>query len=107
MRLSRGSVLQNFYLLKGITFFMIKKNKNIEYLNNELWVSDILFLVDVTAYLNSLDTEFKSKGKLLTEMSDNVKAFKVKLRLWKNQLKVQNFFHVLQLKLLNTFFPGA
>jgi hypothetical protein len=38
-------------------------------------------------------------------MSDNNKAFKVKLQLWENQAKAYTFLHFLHIKYLKTFFP--
>jgi hypothetical protein len=87
--LSRGSVLQQFfYLLKEIKLFMEKKNKRIEELDDEEWISDVAFFfvcvcvcvdVDVTGHLNTLNKELQGKDKLIREMFNNVKAFKVKL----------------------------
>jgi hypothetical protein len=46
--------------------------------NDELWISDLTFLADVTGHLNSLK-QLRGKKKLITEMSDTIKAFKVKI----------------------------
>jgi hypothetical protein len=43
-------------------------NKNIEELNDELWISDLACLVDVTGYLNGLRKEMQDKDHLLTEI---------------------------------------
>jgi hypothetical protein len=61
--------------------------------------------VDVTGHLNTLNKELQGKDKLITEMFDSIKAFKVKLRLWEKQLKVRDLVHFLHLKSLETIFP--
>jgi hypothetical protein len=38
-------------------------------------------LVDVTGHLNSLNKELQGKDKLITDLSDNIKAFSVKIQL--------------------------
>jgi hypothetical protein len=38
-------------------------------------------------------------------MYDSIKALKVKLGLWENQLKLHNLFHFSHLKDLDTTFP--
>jgi hypothetical protein len=63
---------------------MEKKNKRIEELDDEGWISDLAFFVDVTGHLNTLNRELQGKDKLMTEMFDSIKAFKVKLRLGKS-----------------------
>jgi hypothetical protein len=86
---SRGSVLQWFFdLLKEIKLFKKKKNKRIEDLDDEGWISDLAFFVDVTGHLNNPNKELQGKDKL----SISIKAFKVKLRLWEYKLKVHTLF---------------
>jgi hypothetical protein len=80
--LRRGIVMQRFfYLLKEIKLFTENKNKRIEELDDEGWISDLAFFMDVTGHLNTLNKELQGKDKLITEMFDSIKAFKVKLRL--------------------------
>jgi hypothetical protein len=61
--------------------------------------------VDVTSHLNTLNKELQGKDKLITEMFYCIKAFKVKLRLWENQLQVHNLVHFPRPKSLETIFP--
>jgi hypothetical protein len=67
---------------------MEKKGRNIEQLNDEGWITDLAFLVDVTGNLNNVNKELQGKDKLITDMCNNIKAFRVKLRLWENQLPI-------------------
>jgi hypothetical protein len=84
---------------------MEKKDRNIEEMNAERWITNLAFLVDVTGHLTNLNKELQGKDKLITDMYNNTKAFRVKLRLWENQLKVPNLVHFPQLKSLDTIFP--
>jgi hypothetical protein len=45
-----------------------------------------------------------TRTKLITDTNDKRKAFKVKLRLWENQLKPRNLFRLPRLKSLDTIF---
>jgi hypothetical protein len=75
--LRQGSVLKQFFdLLNEIKLFMEKKGRNIEELNDEGWITDLAFLVDVTGHLNNLNKELQGKDKLITDMYNNIMAFK-------------------------------
>jgi hypothetical protein len=103
--LSRGSVLKLFFdLLNEIKLFMEKKGRNIEELNDEAWVTDLVFLVDVTGHLN-LNRELQGKDTLITDMYNNIKAFRVKLQLLENQLKLHYLVHFPRVKTPDTNFP--
>jgi hypothetical protein len=41
--------------------------------------------VNVTGHLNILNKELQGRDKLITEMSDIIKAFKVTLRMWEDE----------------------
>jgi hypothetical protein len=58
---------------------MGKEDRNIEELNDEGWLTNLAFLVDVTCYLNNLNKELQGKDNLITNMYDNIKTSKVKL----------------------------
>jgi hypothetical protein len=45
---------------------MEKKGRNIEELNDEGWITELVFLVDVTGHLN-LNRELQGKDKLITD----------------------------------------
>jgi hypothetical protein len=82
---------------------MEKKNKRIEELDSEGWISDLAFFVHVAGHLNTLNKELQGKDKLITEMFDSIKAFKVKLRLWENQLKLHNLVpHLKSLEIISS-----
>jgi hypothetical protein len=78
--LSQGSVLKRFFdLLNEIKLFVEKKGKNIEELSDEGWITDLAFLVDVTGHMNKFNKELQGKDKLITDMCNNIMAFRVKL----------------------------
>jgi hypothetical protein len=83
--LIRGSVLKRFFDLL-----------------NEI---KLLFLVDVTGRMDNLNKELQGTNKLFTNKHNNIKAFRVKLRLWENKLKLHNLVHFPHLKSLDTVFP--
>jgi hypothetical protein len=84
---------------------MEKEGRNTEKLNDEGWITDLAFLVDMTRHLNNLNKELQGKGKLITDMYNGIKAFRVKLRLWENQLNLHSLVHFPHLKSLGTIFP--
>jgi hypothetical protein len=84
---------------------MENKGRNIEDLNDEGWITDLAFLVDVTGHLNNLNKELQGKDKIITDMHNSIKAFRFKLILWKIQLKLHNLVHFPHLKSLDTNFP--
>jgi hypothetical protein len=59
----------------------VGKNKIIEEQDVEGWISGPSFFMDVTDHLNmnSFNEELQGKDKLITEMFDSIRAFKVVL----------------------------
>jgi hypothetical protein len=84
---------------------MEKKSGNIEKMNNQGWLTDIVLLVNVTDHLSTFNKELQCKCKLITDMYDKIKAFKFKLRLSENQLKLHNHVHFPQLKYPDVHYP--
>jgi hypothetical protein len=50
-------------------------------MNDEGCTTDLAFLVDMTDHFNKLNKELHGKVKLSAYMYDNIKDFKIKLRL--------------------------
>uniref|UniRef100_A0A3P9NQ97 DUF4371 domain-containing protein n=1 Tax=Poecilia reticulata TaxID=8081 RepID=A0A3P9NQ97_POERE len=60
--LSRGSVLQRFYLLRSeIDRFLKEKDRPLHELSDPLWLADLAFLVDLTHHLNTLNKNLQGK----------------------------------------------
>lgn len=92
--LSRGNVLKRFFALRNeIAEFMKMKNKPIPLLTDSTFLCDLAFLTDITDQLNALNLKLQGKNQIITQMYDNVKSFKVKLRLWIKQMSEGNLVH--------------
>ena len=57
-----------------------------ECLQNDDRLNDLVFLVDITPHLNSLNARLQGKDKLFTNLCDDISAFKMKLHLFIRQL---------------------
>ena len=85
--LSRGRVLQRFVALKEeISQFLKNDSKKFEELESEPWNHDLFFLCDITAHLNDLNMQPQGKELIIFQLVGAVKAFKMKLHLFKSQL---------------------
>uniref|UniRef100_A0A4X2KNG3 SPIN-DOC-like zinc-finger domain-containing protein n=1 Tax=Vombatus ursinus TaxID=29139 RepID=A0A4X2KNG3_VOMUR len=92
--LSRGRVLQRFVALREeIIQFLENDSKNFPELHNEVWNNDLYFLCDITGHLNELNLQLQGKNQLIFQIIAAVKAFKMKLRLFKSQLSKGEMCH--------------
>ena len=79
--LSRGKVLKRFFALSNeIASFIKMKNKAVPLLTDSTFQCNLAFLTDITDHLNALNLKLQGKKQIITQMYDNVKSFKVKLR---------------------------
>jgi hypothetical protein len=69
---------------------MDMKEKPLPEFSDEDWISDFVFLVDMTQHLNDLNLQLQGRNQLVNDIFAHVKAFEVKVRLWEIQLKKQN-----------------
>lgn len=96
--LSKAKVLQRFYdLLEEIKLFMDMKNKPVEELNNEAWISDLAFMVDITSHLSDLNIKMQGKNMMISEFITVIQSFLSKLSLWEKQLEKNNAFNFINL----------
>ena len=99
--LSRGNVLKRFFALRNdIASFLEMKNKAVPLLADATFQCDLAFLTDIAHHLNELNLKLQGKKQIITQMYDQVKSFKVKLRLWIKQLDEGNLAHFSTLKSL-------
>lgn len=92
--LSRGNMLKRFYDLRNeVKSFMEAKGKGIPELQDEEWLTDLAFLVDMTSHLNELNTRLQGQKQLIIAMYQTVTAFEKKLKLWRTQVAANNFMH--------------
>lgn len=91
--LSSYKVLKRFFELRDeIATFLSSKNYECEILQDNQWIKDLAFSVDITNHLNQLNLKLQGKH-LVTNLYDNIKAFKCKLLLWEKQLQQENLSH--------------
>ena len=81
--LSKGSVLRRFYeLQKKVALFLKNKGQPMAEMEDESWLCDLAFLVDITTRMNELNTRLQQKAQYASEMYGHIKGFMNKLRLW-------------------------
>ncbi|UYV67078.1 hypothetical protein LAZ67_4003833 [Cordylochernes scorpioides] len=92
--LSCSKVLKQFWDLKEeICQFLITKNQDITLFSDQVWLQDFSFMVDITKHLSVLNLKLQGKDQIITNMCDQVNAFKCKLVLWEKQLKNEDLMH--------------
>ncbi|XP_060119664.1 general transcription factor II-I repeat domain-containing protein 2-like [Heteronotia binoei] len=100
--LTRGAVLKCFYELRSeIQIFMDKEGKAVPELQDNEWLQDLAFMVDITEHLNSLHTKMQDRNKVVTELYDSIWGFEMKLQLWEKQLQKNNLAHFPTMKSLS------
>ncbi|XP_045442552.1 general transcription factor II-I repeat domain-containing protein 2-like [Pipistrellus kuhlii] len=92
--LSCSKVLKQFWDLKEeICQFLITKNQDTSLFFDTTWLQDLSFMVDITKHLHDLNLKLQGRDEIITNMCDQVKAFKCKLVLWEKQLKNEDLTH--------------
>lgn len=87
--LSAGKMLKRVYdLHKEILMFLHHRNETqlAAHLENNEWVSDLCFLVDMTQHLNELNVKLQGKNNMINNLFYILKSFQIKLSLWQSQL---------------------
>ena len=80
--ISKGKMLKQFYNLREEIFtFMDKKGRFVSELQNEDWIWDLAFFVDLTSYLNELNLKLQGRGQLVHDLCKHGKVFQCKLQL--------------------------
>ena len=67
-------------------------------LEDENWLCELGFMVDVTKYLDDLNVQLQGPDQLLHSMFSKIKSFTSMLSLWENQLKDNHCTHFPTLK---------
>ncbi|UYV81485.1 hypothetical protein LAZ67_20001335 [Cordylochernes scorpioides] len=92
--ISCSKVLKQFWDLKEeICQFLITKNQNITLFSDQVWLQDFSFMVDITKHLSDLNLKLQGKEQIITNMCDQVNAFKCALVLLEKQLKNEDLMH--------------
>jgi len=97
--LSKGSMLRRFYeLRKEVTLFLKNKGKPVAEMEDESWLCDLAFLVDITTHMNDLNTKLQRQSQYANEMYGHIKGFMNKLRIWQAHIQDANLCHFPTLK---------
>jgi len=87
-----------FYLREEIENFMKKKGEPVLEFQSSEWMQKLAIMVDITQHLNNLNKMWQGRKTLVTQYYDTIRAFKLKLSLWKTQLPGDDTAHFLCLK---------
>ena len=99
--LSHGLALKRFYELRStMQDFVLGKGRDVKELKNSEWVKDLAFMMDISDHLEFLNKQLQGRNKIASELYDAIRAFKLKLQLFENQLAAGNTFHFSALKTL-------
>ncbi|UYV75065.1 GTF2IRD2 [Cordylochernes scorpioides] len=80
-------------LKEEICQFLITKNQDITLFSDQVWLQDFSYMVDITKHLSDFNLKLQGKDQIITNMCDQVNAFKCKLVLWEKQLKNEDLMH--------------
>ena len=67
-------------------------------MEDESWLCDLAFLVNITTRMNELNTRLQRKAQYASEMYGHIKSFMNKLRLWHAHIQNANLSHFPTLK---------
>ena len=96
---SCGNMLGRFHsLLPEIIQFKNLKKCPLTELEDENWLCDLGYMVDITKHLNDLNVQLQGPDQLLHSMFSKIKSFTSMLNLWENQLKENDCTHSPTLK---------
>ncbi|CAM2096980.1 unnamed protein product [Caretta caretta] len=85
--LSHGKVLDSFLaLLPEIKQFLAQKSQVFPELEDENWIWDVAFFVDITGHLNALKESLQGKNHLLPTLTASVRKFMLHQQLLSTQL---------------------
>ncbi|XP_012554783.2 general transcription factor II-I repeat domain-containing protein 2 [Hydra vulgaris] len=82
--------------------FLKIKDKDTSFLENNDWLNDLAFLVDITQMLMELNIKLQGKDQLISKLYENVETFVLKLKLLKQQLSQKSLIHFKTLSERNT-----
>ncbi|XP_032881422.1 general transcription factor II-I repeat domain-containing protein 2A-like [Amblyraja radiata] len=97
--LNRGAMLERVYALREeIATFLEGKNVNASEFRDPKWLSNLAFLVDLTAHFNNFNLQLQGRNQLVHEMCGHIVVFETKLHLWECQLEKSCYAHFPKLK---------
>ena len=81
------------YHTKEVLQFLKNEPQKFEELDSESWNHNLFFLCDITFHVNDLNTQLQGKDLLIFQLVGAVKAFKMKLQLFRSQLLKGEIIH--------------
>lgn len=103
--LSKGNVLKTVWgVLEHITTFLAAieptaaVNSFIEFLSSEDDLMMVAFMVDIFGHLNEFNLSLQGKNKVIADMRKEVKAFEMKLHLFRQDIENSKLLHFPTLK---------
>jgi hypothetical protein len=90
---SRKECSSVLYFKRRSSKFLQNEPRKFQGLENESWNHDLFFFCDITAHLNDLNIQLQGKDQLIFKMFAAVKAFKMKLKLFRSQLPKGEMCH--------------
>ena len=92
--LSKSSTLFRFWSLHDEKkTFMINKGKDVCFPDDDTWLNDLAFLVDMTKFLAELKVRLQGKDQLVHKLFEHVVTFIQKLKLIQSQLVLKKAVH--------------
>ncbi|XP_042206826.1 general transcription factor II-I repeat domain-containing protein 2A-like isoform X1 [Homarus americanus] len=97
--LSRGFVLKRFVeCMDEINLFLINQQMSYKEMSDIVWVCKLMFFADLCEHLNDLNVKLQGSGKTLDVMFDYIKAFEMKLGVFKRDVDSERFRYFPNLK---------
>ena len=92
--LSKAATLKRIQLLlPEIKVFLKEKKQNVDFLENEEWLNDLSFFVDITEILAELNLHLQEKDQLCSSIFERITSFTKKLELFIAQPKAGKIVH--------------
>ena len=73
---------------------MESKRKFVSEHEDEKWVTDLVFLMDLVAHLNELNMYLQCENQLIYAILQILTVFEMKLKLWQAQVMGNDFMHI-------------
>ena len=91
--LSKSNVLSRFVdMFKPINFFLDEKGKCYPRLKNNVWILNLMFLIDITMHLQILYFKLQGGEKIITNFAHSVFGFQNKIKVFRRDIShVKNF----------------
>jgi hypothetical protein len=95
-------VLKHLLALRlEIEMFMNEKGKVVAKLSDEKWLWDLALLCDISPHISDLNTKLQGPQKLISDIFGVVRAFEMKLKVFRRHLENINLCHFSSCDLLH------